>query len=156
MKFKSKRVDQIKPVTMKFYFDETDQSSGVELRWVTMEDQMAAYKTLVKEEVEYAVHPSTKRLTKVVTPDVDHRDMERWIVDNRIMSFWGIFLDDKELDVTTENKLMLYTGREVDSDGKLIRIIDEENVFSAFVDEKYKELEKHAKKAFGGNSRIKN
>ena len=156
MKFKSKKVAGGKPATMKFYFDEEDKKSGVELTFITMEKQLKAYNELVREEVEYAIHPRTRKLTKVVTPEVDTQSMEEWIVDNRISNFWGIFIDDEEIPVTKENKLMLYRGREVDKDGNVIRIIDEEREFASFVDKKYLELEENAKEIFGGNSRLKN
>jgi len=139
MNFKSKKPKQ--DFTAKFYFPESGKKSGVELRFLTDEMRREAYNNLVKEDVDFAIHPHTRKLTKVVTPIFKNQDLEDWVVDNLIISWWGISLDDKPLDCTRENKIMLYR---------------EEEAFTAFIDESNKALIESAKASYGGTSEIKN
>lgn len=155
MRFKSRKADK-KPVKAKFYFDEEDQSSWVELQFITREEMSKAYKELVTEEVNYAVDPRTAKLTKVVTPDVKREDMEHWIIDHRIAGWSGIFIDDKQVEVNQKNKRLLYYGKEFDDNGNVVNVVDETGEFRKFVDEKYQLLEEMAQEQFGGISSEKN
>ncbi len=133
----SKQSDELK---VKFYFDKSKES-GVELMFITDEMRREAHKKLVREDVEFAIHPNTKKLTKVVTPDFNVEDLERWFLDTLITDWWGIFLDKKEIKPTSANKYKLYK---------------DQKVFRDFIDKKNDELQEMAKETFGGTSSEKN
>lgn len=139
MDFKSKK--KVQDFTAKFYFPGSSKKSGVELRLITDEMRRDAYKVLVTEDVDFALHPVTHRLTKVVTPIFKNRDLEDWNIDTMIASWWGISIDGEEVECTKDNKVMLYR---------------EYPEFCAFVDESEKALKESAEKSFGGASEIKN
>lgn len=127
--------------TVKFYFVDGDESSGVELRFITEEMQKKAYDELVEVEIDYAVHPKTKKLTKVKTEDVTPNALENWLIDKWIVSWWGVTLDGKEVECTKDNKVDLFKNHDT---------------FTNFIAEKLGVLNKMAEESFGGKSETKN
>lgn len=143
MKFKSKnRKQKNKELKVLFHFDDHTKESGVELRFISKEEHKKAYDELVKEEVDFVVHPETRKLTKVVTPDFgDNENLENWLIDKMIVGWFGIFIDDDEVLFTKENKIMLYRDYEE---------------FREFIEEKYKLLLEMSKEFYGSDSERKN
>jgi hypothetical protein len=141
MQFTSKTRSMPDDFKVKFYFDDSDKSSGIELKFITDEEKRGAYKELVREDIEFAVHPVNKKLTKVVTPDVDPEAIEAWFIDKMIAGWFGVFLDGEEIKCTKENKVKLYK---------------EQEVFRDFVDECNAKLTEQALESFGSSSKAKN
>jgi len=140
MKLKSKDKRKQKNYSAKFYFDDSKES-GIELRVITQEEQRAAYDELVVEEIDFARDPELNRLVKVRTPKFVNKELEEWIIDRTIVNWFGIFIDDKELECTKENKLMLMRDYEA---------------FSEFYESSMQTLKEDAEKTFGGTSIAKN
>ncbi len=141
MQFTTKTAGKDDSLKVKFYFDPDDKESGVELQLITDEMRQKAHKRLVREEVEFAIHPNTKKLTKVVTPEFKTDELEAWFLDNLITSWWGIFLDKKEVKCTKAQKVKLYKGQKV---------------FRDFIDGCHDQLKELAEDTFGSSSTEKN
>lgn len=141
MQFTTKTAEQEQSLKVIFYFDDDDKESGVELQLITDEMRQKAQKTLVKDEIEFAIHPKTNKLTKVVTPEFETKKLEAWFLDNLITSWWGLYLDKKELKCTKANKVKLYKGQKV---------------FRDFIDDCHNQLKDMADETFGGSSTEKN
>ena len=141
MHFTTQTANKKKDLTVKFYFDEEDKKSWVELKFMSKEAKEKAYKEIVVEEIDFQLRPDNNKLEKVVTPQFEVTDIEDWYLDNQIVNWEGLFLDKVELKPTKENKVKLYR---------------EQPAFAAFLNEKIGELEEIALESFGGDSEIKN
>ena len=140
MKLKTKDRRVPKTYSAKFYFDESKES-GVELRVIPYEEQRAAYDELVVEEIDFARDPELNKLVKVRTPRFTNKDLEEWIIDRTIVSWFGIFIDEEEVECTKENKLLLMKDYEA---------------FSDFYETSMKALKEDSDAVFGSTSIAKN
>lgn len=141
MRFTTKTAAQSEELKVKFYFDEEAKDSGVELKFITDEERQNAQHLLVKEDIDFPVHPDTKKLIKVVTPKFEVEELEAWFLDTLIASWWGMWLDDEEVKCTKENKVKLYK---------------EQEVFRDFIDEKHNKLKQLVVESYGSSSNEKN
>lgn len=130
---------------VKFFFNDKDDTSGVELALVTEEARKKARKKYIKEVVENLVNPETKRLERITHSDVDTDALHKWGVCAGIASFWGISIKKdgvvSPVECTEENKVMLY---------------DTQPAFKSFVDEKWIELQELSTETLGSTSEAKN
>ena len=157
MKFTTKTRDLPKSFKHRFYFVDGDESSGVELQFISDEDMRDQRKKYVKTMVEYVPHPQTGKLTRVETEKTDNEGFMSWWITTLISDFWGIIVDDKLLEVSDYTKQALFFGSNFDKEtGKFTSVIDEDRVFNRFVVEKNAELHEIAKQSFGGTSTTKN
>jgi hypothetical protein len=137
MQFTTNTAKDPEVLKVKFNFNEEDDSSGVELRFISNEDQFDLYDKSNEDRVEYVVHPSTKKLTRVDSKKYDQDGFTESFIDMLIVSWWGMFLDGEEVECTPENKIKLYK---------------EQKEFAAFVDAKREAINELAVESFGGNS----
>ena len=134
-----KNLDDFK---VRFYFDEQDKNSWVELLFITDEMTALAHKKYIKNVVEYQVNPKSERLERLPFRDADTEALRDWSVTTGISDWSGLQWEDgTEIPCTDENKLKLYLNQPA---------------FKEFADESWIKLREMAKEKFGGGSEEKN
>lgn len=157
MKFTTKTRNLPKDFKQKFYFVDGDESSGVELWFISDEEMREERKKYIKTLVEYVHDPKTGKLTRVETEKADTEAFITWWITSLISDFWGVIADDTPLEVTAYTKQALFFGSNFDeATGKFTSVIDEERAFNKFVIEKNAELHRNVIELFGGTSKGKN